>query len=504
MTGRSDARGDSIARNALWAFVAQMITSAATAALTLYLVRALGAQGFGVLALAISIGTVLLLPGDFGLSASAARFIAEHRGDWPTITALLRDAMRVKLVVTALLSVALFALAGVIAQIADSPGLTWALRGTAIAEFAQSFYMLFTGTFIALGRVSVNVRLVSAESLVEAAASAALVLLGGGAAGAAFGRAAGYVVAALVGLLLVHRLVMDRAEGAPAHFPGGARRILRYGSALLVIDAAWQLLAPIGTLIVGSILGAAAVGVFSAPARLIVFLHYPGYSIASGVAPRLARGPGSEPDVGALTAGLRWILLFQTVLVAPTIVWARPIADIVLGAGYSESAHVLALLAPYTFLSGFAPILSLSVNYIGEARRRVPIAVGTVLLSAGLYFALVPPLELTGAALATDIAYTFYVVSHFWLCRMLVGLPLRPVTIDLVRCVLAAGAMAGVMALFGTHKLNAVQIVAGGAAGIVVYVVVLLLTRAVTVAELRAARTAVAGKLRGRPAAEPA
>jgi O-antigen/teichoic acid export membrane protein len=503
MNGRSDANGDSIASNALWAFTAQLITSAATAALTLYLVRALEPEGFGVLALSIGIGTLMLMPGDFGLSSSAARFIAEHRGDWPVIASLLRDAMRVKLIVTATLSIGLFALAGVVADIANTPALTWPLRGVAVAEFFQSFYMLFTGTFIALRRVSVNVRLVSTESLVEAGAASGLVLLGAGAAGAAFGRALGYGAAAVFGYVLVRRLVIARADHVEP-FPGGARRILRYGSALLVIDSAWALLTPIGTLITGAFLGPAAVGFFSAPARLITFLHYPGYSVASGVAPRLARGPAGEPDTGALVAGLRWILLFQTVLVAPTIVWARPIADIVLGPGYGESAHVLALLAPYTFLSGFAPLVSLSVNYLGEARRRVPIAIATVILSAALYVTLVPAFELTGAALATDLAYAFYVAAHFWLCRRLVGLPLRPVAVDLGRCLVAATAMAGVMALFGTHSLSAAQIVVGGTAGILAYVIVLLLTRAVTVAELRVARAAVASKLRRRPAVEPA
>src|SRR3954471_4198138 len=183
MTGRSDATGDSIARNALWALTAQLITSAATAAMTLYLVRALGPTGFGVLAVAIGIGTLMLLPGDFGLSTSAARFIAEHRGDWPVIAALLRDSMRLKLVVTATLSIAMFALAGVVADIANTPELTWPLRGVAVSEFFQSFYMLFTGTFIALRRISVNVRLVSTESLVEAGAGAGVVLLGGGGPG---------------------------------------------------------------------------------------------------------------------------------------------------------------------------------------------------------------------------------------------------------------------------------------------------------------------------------
>src|SRR5436190_2675111 len=125
-------QGDSMARNVGFSFVAQMVGAAATAALTLYLVRALGPAEFGALGIALGLAALVLLPGDFGISGSAARFIAEHRGDWPVIGGLLRDAIRVKAVVTGVLAVALFALAEPIADAYGSGALTWTLRGMAI------------------------------------------------------------------------------------------------------------------------------------------------------------------------------------------------------------------------------------------------------------------------------------------------------------------------------------------------------------------------------------
>src|SRR3954451_8805311 len=103
--------GDSVGRNAAFAFAAQMVTSLATGLLTLYLVRALGPEDFGVLAIAIGLGTLCLLPGDFGVSASMPRFVAEEHGNLPVIGALLRHAMKLKFAVTGLLAIALFALA---------------------------------------------------------------------------------------------------------------------------------------------------------------------------------------------------------------------------------------------------------------------------------------------------------------------------------------------------------------------------------------------------------
>jgi O-antigen/teichoic acid export membrane protein len=302
--------------------------------------------------------------------------------------------------------------------------------------------------------------------------------------------------------VLARRVIGSEALRRGEAPPGTSKRIFGYAGALVVIDGAYALLAPVGTLLLGALLNASAVGVFAAPIRFITFLHYPGLSIAAGIAPRLARSAKAEPDVGALVSGLRWIMLIQTVLVAPTIVWAGPIADILLGDGYGRSGDVLAVLAPFTFLSGFAPLVSLSVNYLGEARRRVPIAVGTLVLTAVLDLILIPWVGLLGAAIATDIAYGFYVLGHFWLCKRLVDMPLRPVGRDLLRCLVAAGAMTAVMAAFGTSDLGPLAIILGGTAGVITYVAALLITRAVTVDELRAARGAVARKLgRGRPAA---
>jgi threonine aldolase len=57
--------------------------------------------------------------------------------------------------------------------------------------------------------------------------------------------------------------------------------------------------------------------------------------------------------------------------------------------------------------------------------------------------------------------------------------------------------MGAVMAAFGTSHLSWIDIVLGGTAGVVVYVGALLALRAITVAELRAFRAAVGGKLGG-------
>src|SRR3989442_8915895 len=74
---------DSIGRNTAFGAATQMTTAAFTAALTLYLVRALGPGDYGVFALSVSIGTLLMLASDFGLTGPGGRHNPELRGDPP-------------------------------------------------------------------------------------------------------------------------------------------------------------------------------------------------------------------------------------------------------------------------------------------------------------------------------------------------------------------------------------------------------------------------------------
>jgi len=447
------------------------------------LLRALGPAGYGIFALALGFGGLVLLPSDFGISQSAARFIAERRGDPEAVAAVLFDAVRLKLLIAGPLALALAGLAGPIADLYDQEALTWPLRAVSIAVFGQSMMQLFSGASYAVGRASVNLRIVVGESAMEATASFALVLLFGGATAAAGGRAVGYVGGALLGGVLLFRLLGRRSLAERRGGPG-IRRLGGYAGALLIIDGAFALFSQLGVLLVGGLLGVTAAGLYAAPLRLAPFLHYPGYSIAAAVAPRLARNPDEPPNVEALAGSLRYLVILQAAIVAPIIVWAEPITTLVLGPGFEQSADVLRALTPFIFMNGFGPLITLSVNYAGEAGRRVPIAIGCVLLHLGLALVLIEEIGVVGAALSVNVGYAVYAGAHLWLCRRVFGLSVKPLLVTLVRSAGACAAFCGVLLAVGATELSAADWLLGLASGAVAFAVVLLGTREVSASEL--------------------
>jgi O-antigen/teichoic acid export membrane protein len=275
---------------------------------------------------------------------------------------------------------------------------------------------------------------------------------------------------------------------------GRLRAIARYAGALLLIDTVFTVITQIDILLIGAILGTTAVGIFQAPAKLTTFLHYPGLALSAGVSPRLSRG-GAGPNVGAFQTGIRYLMILQAAMVVPVIVWAGPIADVVLGSGFEESADVLRALGPYIYLFGLAPLVSVGVNYLGEARRRIPVAIGALLVNLVVSVVLLNEIGVVGSSIGADAAYLIYVPAHFWICKRLIGLSLRPIALTFVRTMVSAGAMAAVMVAFGTENLTVLDWFAGSLTGAATYCVFLLLTGEVRRDELLSIRRAIAQRV---------
>jgi O-antigen/teichoic acid export membrane protein len=239
------------------------------------------------------------------------------------------------------------------------------------------------------------------------------------------------------------------------------------------------------------------VGIYVAPLRLIAFLSYPGQALAQGVAPRMARHPDDPPTVGALSRGLGYLVIVQAGLVAFLLVWSEPLVRLVLGTEFLESAEVLRALTPFVFLAGLAPMVISPLNYAGEGNRRIPIAIAAVVVGAVIDVILIPEIGILGAAVGSDVGYALYVGGHLWLSHRYLRLPLRPLAASAARSLTAAAGMAAVLALIGTGELSALEWVGGLLGGSAIFLAILLVTRELSVGEIRLLSRMPARALRG-------
>jgi O-antigen/teichoic acid export membrane protein len=265
--------------------------------------------------------------------------------------------------------------------------------------------------------------------------------------------------------------------------------IVRYAGVLAVVEGAYLFFDQLDALLIGAFKSAAAVGLFQAAFGLTVFLHYPAGIVATSVAPRTASHREHGSDTRAFVITARFLIVGYAALLAPLIVWAGPIVDLLLGSSYAQSESVLRAFAPYVFLGGVGAFLSASSNYLGQARKRLPVALVAVAINLVFDVIFIPRIGIVAGAIGTGLALAVYVPVHLWICAKALNVPLRPVGIALGRSLVAAAAMAGVLLLAGTSDLSVADWVLGAIGAVSAYLAVLFLLRELTMSEARQART---------------
>jgi O-antigen/teichoic acid export membrane protein len=491
-----------ISRSAGFAFSSQMIGAVLTAVLTIFLGRELSADQYGSFAFALSVVVIATIFADVGITSSTARFLAERRGDPQAAAEVFRTGMYLKVRVGLVSSVALFVLAGPICDVFGTSPALWPLRGMAVSLLAQSMFLLLLGAFIALGRIRYNLIISAVESVVEVLASVVLVLLGAAATGAAFGNAIGYAAGLLVGLAVAKRAIGNLRSGerrppSASSLPEvSARDILSYARPLLLIDAAFRMFASIDILLIAALVGGGApVAAFGLSMRLAQFLDYPAAAVASAVAPRLASWREGHSDIELFSESLRYLLILQMLFTAPLVIWSGAILHLIFGNKYPGAPAVLQAFAPFVYLSGVGQITTLAVNYLGEARRRVPIAIAMLTINVVVDAVLLPRIGIIAGAIGTSAAYALWVPAHLWLLHEIAGLRLRPLVVTILKSCVAGGAMVGVLAALGTGDVSLPLMAAGAVLGPAVYVAALLVVRELKLEDFAKLRGVVARRV---------
>jgi O-antigen/teichoic acid export membrane protein len=471
-----------------------------TGALTLFLVRALGASGYGQYALAASIAGLLVLPAGLGLPMAIGRFLADHRSDVDELRGILGLGMKLQVPAASLATLGLVVAAGPLARAYGDPHLAWPLRFMALSVIGQIVFTFLSYAGSSLRQSGVGLRMAVIESATETSTSIMLVLAGAGVAGAAVGKAFGYALGTAAGLYLMRRLLSGarRRGGGPLRVT--AREVLGYAGATFVVDLGVSVIAQVDILLIGALLTSVAVGSFSAVMRIVTVLGYLGTAVAGGVAPRMSFGSGS-PDTQALSQAIRYLVIVQGLVVAPMLIWSRPIVHLLLGTGYPNSPEIMQVLSVMAFVAPPAAVISVSVTYLGAARRRVRIVLATLVLGVICTYGLIRTVGLVGAAIADDAVAVAYTLANLWICTRLVTLDIRRLALSFGRTLLAAGWMAVGLLAVGTDHLTPAQWVLGATAGGVCYASILVVTGELSLTELRTVATKLSS--RARPSISP-
>ncbi len=388
-----------VARNAFFLGIADVANKLMMFAFYLIAARHLGVQQFGVLSFALAFVTMLAVFTDLGLGAVAAREIASDRTMARRLTS---NAVAIKVFASVLTTVLIVVSIGLLGY----PRST--VRVVCISSLfvlANAFTLYFGCVFQGLERMEFTAMTRVLQTLILIAGA---VILSHGPANAER-YALLYAVAGLASALFVWSVAsigfvkpgfsLDFAEW---------KRMLRSAlpigiAAFFVMFYYWN-----GSTLLSKLRGDEAVGIYSAPLRLVMGLGLAGMAFSGALYPVMSRLFVTDPT--RLTRLTEIALKYMLILVLPIgvlgMVLARPAILLVFGSSYLASVPVLRVLVWWIAAACLNSLLS---NYFISVNRAPVITIQTgvaLSLSIAANLALIPVMGALGAAWAIVLAET--------------------------------------------------------------------------------------------------
>ena len=348
----------------------------------------------------------------------------------------------------------------------------------AIAFFAAQF-QLFLGHLRAHDRSRMYAALMAVKGAISLSLTLFLVVgLDWGVRGFLLGNLAGPALVALVGIpLLMSRTDID-FSGARARL----RSMLAFGVPLVPSAIGIWLLSHLDSYLLRVLADLRSVGLYGFASELclpIVLLYFsvnlawPSYSFSR------AKQEGGPEELARV---FRHVFVALVAAALAVTVLRREILAVVATDEYAGAARVLPFLALATVLYAASTVFSTGVQVAGNTRRLPLFVLAATLTNAGLNLLLIPSYREVGAAAAT-------VITNLVLCLVMWKESNRQFPIPyeigrLTRILLAAVVVS--LAADASGELAPVTGLAIRVAALAAYPLLLVLTGAVSVAELRA------------------
>lgn len=408
-----------VVRGGLWYFAGQVVTLLVALAATPFVIRTLGPERYGVLAL-MHLLIAFLGFSDFGMGIASTRFGAEAyaRGDRGEEARVIWTGLLLGTLPAAAIALALLALARPLLEraLALPPHLhdeaTLTLRLVAVGFVARAVTGVLNTPQLVRLRLRLHSALMSAAAIVQIALVPLALALGGGlpAAGAVIG---GVAVAAAVAQSMIAARILPQLS-RPRLERALVGRLARFGGALVLTTICVLLLTHGEKLLLTRLVSVEALAYYSVAFTLANLLIVPAASLFQSMLPTFARhhAAGDEASLARVYRELLRVIL----LAAPVTALALCLA----------AKPFFALWAGPSFGAASTPLFFLLVpGVLAHVAAHVPgcllVAVGRAGFAARYHSAELVPYLLLALGLIT--IWGSAGAAAAWTLRMLVALP---------------------------------------------------------------------------------
>lgn len=397
-----------VARGASALLAGELVRMAAKGLVILLLTRVyLEPDEYGLLFFATAVLGVAALFATLGFGKSAGRYIAEYRETDPgQIPHIVSSALGYNLVSVLAVAAVLVAFRDQLAALLGEPALSPLLLVGAAYVGGLSLQKTVSLLFQGFNRVDLGalVNVVSSVGLLGFVVG--LLALGFGVVGALLGYAAGYLLAAAVGLGILYAKFYRRyRRGEPAE-DGLSRRLLEYSVPLAMTRGAHVLDTRIDAVLVGFLVNPLAVAYYTLGKQITEFVIAPATALGVAVSPTYGEQKAADDlrrAAEVYETTFEYTLSLYLPAAAGLFVVAGPAVRLVFGEGYLGAVPVVQVFSVFVLLSALIKITDDGLDYLGRARARAVAKGGASVGNFALNLLLIPAFGAVGAAVATVV-----------------------------------------------------------------------------------------------------
>jgi O-antigen/teichoic acid export membrane protein len=399
----------------------KLVNAGLTLLTSVVLARSLGAKGYGAYAYAVSWVSLLLIPATMGLDTLLTREAARCRttDNWPVLKGVLSWSDHVVLPAALMIAAGIAAAVWLWAESLD-PIVVDCLWASIPLLPVMAVIQLRGGSTRGLGKViAAQVPMLVVLPLVFLGAVLVLHLVADLSAPRVVAlRTAGAVLAAAVAVWLLHRILPAEVRSALPEYH--RRSWLKSAVPFLFLNAAVILNQQVGVVMLGSMVGPAAAGVYDVARRMAMLVSFVLLAVNMPLGPIVANlyARGEIERLQRIVVKGARVAAAGSCVIAFALIILGPWILRLFGEGFTAGLPVLTILCLGEILSAAAGSVGLVLNMTGHERdtlRGVGVAaIGNVLLSA----LLIPLWGIFGAALAGAISTALWnVLLIIWMRR---------------------------------------------------------------------------------------
>jgi stage V sporulation protein B len=386
---------------ALYISLSSMIFMISGYVVNLWLGRSLGPVEYGIYGVVVSVMSMVNIIQTSGMPRSLSKFIAEKKSNRRL---LLKSAFSLQIVSSLALSVFLFLISDLLAQLLNDPGLSKYIKFSCLIFPVYGIYSLYLGYYNGMRNFKKQSILTGAYSISKLVAVIILTKYYH-----LFGSIGGFIVAPLITLFIGIELPSIGKLWA------GYKKLIYFSLPLISFAFFSTFQQSVDLYLIKALSGEPSwVGFYTANQNIAKIPFFALSVFATILFPSISKSVSEKrPDITAsiISRSIRYVLLVLIPITALLSATSHELLGILFSEKYLAGSESLAILIiSFSFLTVFS-ILANILNGAGNPHKSAAISISGVVVSVIFCYLLIPKYGMSGAAYATGIGGVFVTVA---------------------------------------------------------------------------------------------